>query len=324
MARNPKSKDSSKPPKQHALQPPPPTPSGISDVVLVARDGKRKATAASSSPPSVSPFNAVPDDDDYEEAVEGTPITDMAMLFSKMGRTSKQVEQIVSVVTAQATHVAQIPNVAEQAEKAWKAANETREEVIIVRTRQEDMGRRLERIERNGHPCSMKPRVRSLEVQAEQQAEDQAKDAETRVKVETMDKTLEKVQNERKSMSKTVLGIIVTVILAGLTSGGSAVWYIRGLQGDLDLEVQARELRDKNLNDRLKNLPTKEELSKVMPSKSDVRIIAKAANGNSRQERREAKFLREVWGGLSPTKRRYWCGSKRDELPEDLRFRCPY
>jgi hypothetical protein len=291
-------------------------------VLLVGEDGTRRA-AASSPQPSMSAFDAVPDDEEYEDVGDFTPITDMHALFSKMGRTSKQVERIVEAVTSQAVHVSQIPQVADQAEKAWKAANETREEVIIVRTRQEDMGERLKRIERNGHPCQMKPRVRSLEEQAKQQLEDQKEDAETRAKVAAMDGTLTEVKEERKSMRKTVIGIIVTVLLAGLGSGGSAVWYIRGLESNLELETQARENRDTLLDERLKNLPTKEELSKTMPSKSDVQIIAKAANGNSKHDRVESELLRELWSGLGRQQRLRWCRSKRGKLPEDLQRQCP-
>jgi len=293
----------------------PRTPSGISDLV----PARKKPVPVKSSP-----FPVPVSPDEFDDNSEGTPITDMRALFRKMGRTSKQVENIAEAVSVQALNIAQIPDIGEKADRAWKAANETHEEVIIVRTRQEDMGVRLERIERNGHPCKMEPRVDSLEETRREQKEEQEKDAEARVKIDALDEKVKEVKDARKSLSKTVIGIIVSVLLAGLGSGGSAIWFIRGLQSDLELEVQAREIRDKNLDKQLRHLPTKEQLEKSLPAKSDVQRIAQAVPEDAKQDRIEADLLRDLWRGLSPRQKLRWCRSKREKLPRDLLLECSF
>jgi len=247
--------------------------------------------------PKKSPASAtLPDWDD-----DGTPITDMRALFKRMGHTSKQVERIADAV------------------------NETREEVIIVRTRQEDMGVRLERIESNGHPCKQETRIDTLEKDTSEQKDEQKKDAEARAKLEALDKSVEEVKIARSSLAKTVIGIIVSVILAGLGSGGSAIWYIRGLHSDLELESQARAHRDDVLDQKLGRLPTKQQIKQIderLPAKSDVEKIANAVPEVSVEAPLEEELLHELWSGLSDRQKIRWCSSRRGRLPRKILLEC--
>lgn len=279
-------------------------------------------TTISDFVPGQSSSPALPPDV-YEEDFEGTPITDMHALFRKMGRTAKQVENIASAVAAQAVNVSQIPDIGEKSDRALQAANETREEVIIVRTRQEDMGSRLERIERSGHPCRQSGRIAALEDSRDERKEKRKQDVEDRVKLQNLDKSVKEVKDARSSMLKMVITIIVSVLLAGAGSAGSAIWFIRGLKGDLQLEVQARELRDKNIDKQLQHLPTKEQLNKRLPEKSDVERIAQAVPDGTKEGRIESGLLRDLWSGLSRSQKAHWCSTKRERLPRDLLIACP-
>jgi hypothetical protein len=315
---------------------PEPTESGVSDVTVGA--------STTAGPPRVIPVNRprhhgeevmledVPDADDFE-VQEGTPITDMGSLFKKMTKTAMLVENVSKRVAEQSAHVRKIPEVIEKSDRAWKAANETREEVIIVRTRQEDQSKRLERMENTGHSCRMVERIESIEKQAEFQADDRVKDALVRQQVATIAGSLGEFQKDRKEMEKerrslrnTIIGIAVTVVISALGSGGGAIWFVRGLQADLQLEVQARELRDQNLDKQLSKIPTREQLNQRLPSEHDVQQLTKAieTHPSTQGGNRDSEIVRAMFDGLPRSKQLDLCRNQREALPDYVLESCPH
>jgi hypothetical protein len=135
---------------------------------------------------SRSKFSKVPDSEDFED-VEPTPITDIKQAFDKISRTSKLAELMVDSVSKQEALISLIPEIkmqidstSQKADQARVAANEARDETLIVRTRQEEMGHRLSRIEKNGHICSRGPEIEQLKLEAAEQRRDQVEGIKTR------------------------------------------------------------------------------------------------------------------------------------------------
>lgn len=314
---------------------PEPTASGISDVqmhpAVEGRPGRITPVNRLRPQEKMSVLEGVPDSDDMETQ-DGTPITDMGSLFRKMTTTSRLVENVARTVAEQTKHVQKIPEIVEKSEKAWRAATETREEVIIVRTRQEDQSKRLERIENIGHPCQMTARIESVEDQTKELAKEQVQDVIVRTQVAGISAALsdfksdrQALLNDRKSFRNLIIGISMSVIMAAVGSGGSAIWFIRGLQSDLQLEVQARETRDKNLDKHLSKIATTEELDSRLPSENELKQFTQAVNGNTYFKRTapDPEVLRSMFNGLPRAQQVQLCREEQGKLPEYLLESCP-
>jgi len=226
------------------------------------------------------------------------------------------------LVRSQEQHIAKIPGIERKAEESRKVTVIMRDEIVVIRTRQEDATERLGRIEENNHPCTIKPvvmpRLERLERFVEVQAGRQEADAKTQVKVETIEATLTKAEREKKALGRTVYAIMATVILTALAGAATSVWFIRGLQSDLQLETQASENRDKIIDQRLKLLPTAQHMDETMPTRQDMRTLTKAV----KQKTTRRDVLLGQYEVMTPRQRTKWCNLRQDDLPGQLRTLC--
>lgn len=257
-----------------------------------------------------TPPNDTTDDREY------TPITNLNALYKSMGEMSR-------LIRGQEGYVAKIPDIERKAEASRKTAVLMRDEIVAIRTRQDDAADRLVRIEKNGHSCVVKPivmpRLERLERFVEVQAGRQEEDTRTRVKVTTIETALVKAEHEKKALSRTVIAIMTTVILTALCSAGSSIWYIRGLQADLQLESQVSEGRDKMINQQLKTLPTSKQIDARLPTQQDVKTLAQAAEQKTRSA--DANDA-DQFVIMTPRQRVEWCKLRQDDLPDVLRVAC--
>lgn len=225
----------------------------------------------------------VPDAEDFV-VQDPTPITDLGGMFKAMQDTKSVVQLLMN---------AKIPAIAKDAKMACEAAKEASQEVVIVRTRQEDFSSRLERMEKNGHPCIQTDKITRLQEQSIEWRQDKEEGIKTREMVRSaqekidnaadeIGKTnvrLEKAQKRPGRILAAVVGIGLSLVVA-VFSGG---WYLSGalttVQSSIVTEAKVREAQLTGIKEHISQLPTKADA----PTKAQVAKITKVVveNGHS-------------------------------------------
>lgn len=213
----------------------------------------------------MSKFDQVANSDDFEQQ-DPTPITDLGSLFKAVEDVKKTSKQLTDT------------------------ARSTSEQVIIVRTRQEDFGHRLARIERNGHPCIQKDAVKQLQEQSKIWQEDKEQGIKTRdmVKQAQVDITaaVGEITKAKKAPAKILRAVLMTGVGMVITVIGVA-WFLAtslsDVQSAIVTEGAVREAQLAGIKEHINALPRKDDT----PTKAQFKTVETfiRTNGHSFEAR---------------------------------------
>lgn len=254
-------------------------------------------------------FSKVPTAPDFEQE-EPTPITDMRGMF-------KALEQVKAVSQRLVKH--DMPQIAKDAKLACNAAQEASQQVIVVRTRQEDFSKRLEGMERKGHPCVQQAEITRLKEQSHEWRQDKEEGIKTRemvcgvqekisAAVEALDKTNTKIEKTEKRPNRILAGVLsVGLGLIVVFLGGA--WRLSAdftsVQASIVTEAKVRETEFESLKERIAELPSKRDVPSPEQVKHIERVVVEnghsfAARCNKLTKAQKQRLARQVATGVLP------------------------
>jgi len=253
-------------------------------------------------------FGKVPDASDFS-AQEPTPVTNIQEMYRAVAQTKSVVRRLFQV---------DMPQIAKDARHANNAATEAGQQVMIVRSRQEDLVLRLERMEKAGHPCVQKDALKLLNEQSVEWRLDKEEGIRTREMVKSAQEDITKAAHEivtAKDAPKRILLSVLAVGIGMITAVVGVAWSLSGsltsVEASIAMEHAVREAQLDGIKERLGQLPTKQNT----PTKAQVETLQKTVteNGHSFADRckrltpqQKSQLDRQVLIGMLP-----------------LSFRCP-
>jgi len=221
---------------------------------------------------------------------EPTPITDLHGMFQKIGEITKNTRKVAL------------------------DTQEVKEELIIVRTRQEDMGLRLQKIEKNGHPCKHTAEITKLNEESTEWRNDKEEGIKTRAIVDNINDEMSEIKGSNKNIFRGVIataaGAIGSVIIAAWTLSGN----FSAFEGKIEAEQRVRQVQYDVINQRFDTLPTKQDA----PTKAQVEEIVDTVKSGNRcenlSEAQRERVIRQVKLGLLPPE--FLCHEADEDPPQ--------
>lgn len=203
--------------------------------------GRHAHASPSQQLPRLDAGSDDPGEDTWDEY---TPILDSATLYRKVAQTASMVKKVIEVVPAIQGRVdlaiAAAKGAHEEAKNAHAAASRAQTEAfdaknasVLVQQRMEDVCHRVDKLE----PL-------------------QTNGAATKTKIEGIEEQIKSGRSTRTSLLIMIVGIIVT----GLGSLGTAIWWAGQLDSEAVHEVERREAADRVLDAKLADRPTRDEV----------------------------------------------------------------
>jgi len=192
------------------------------------------------------------------------------------------------------------------------AATEANEQVVIVRTRQEDLSARLVRMEKNGHPCVQTDKIARLQDQSKEWRQDKEEGIKTREMVKSAQEGIAKAAEEigkAKAAPKRILASIFAVGLGMIGTVVAVAWMISGslttVQASIVTESAVRTVQFDSLKERIAQLPSKEDVPTHQQLETIKEVVVE--NGHSfvarcaKLTRAQKNYLkRQVERGMLP------------------------
>jgi hypothetical protein len=171
------------------------------------------------------------DKDDEGDWNEYTPVTDMNAMFKKVGQTSAMIRQLVEgEMPALRGHVKEA---IEASRDAQREAYDAKTEATLAKERIEDVRQRVEQLE-------------PLKVD----------EAKTQARVNGLTEKISAGSDKRRWLT----GIIVGLVLALLSSAGTAIWWASQVDASVRHESGVREQYDQGIVEKLGARPTRDEV----------------------------------------------------------------
>jgi hypothetical protein len=156
--------------------------------------------------------------------------------------------------------------------------------ITIVSSKQEVLDDRLERLEKNGHPCHNQQIIENLQTVAVDSVKGIQEGVKTRQMVRSLAESTAKVEKEvvefRNARIKALIAAIMGFIGIIGTVGGTSYCLgnsLGAVRSDLTAEKTMRVEQHKAVKSRLDQLPTKDQL----PSRKQVEALrTEVANGD--------------------------------------------
>lgn len=227
-----------------------------------------------------------------EEFGEPTPVvTKQEIAWREIGRISKSVRGLVRAANNQAEYVKQIPDITRDAraaktsaESAKVSADKARQRVEVVETKLGTqfaaLDRRVDRVESEEHDCTQVSVIGALQHGAfeirkrvERDVTEGVRTRErldsTRTDLEAVDEEVKKFSSARRNFFMGLLGLIIF----GLSSIGSLVWFLGSLDSQFEAEQRARREGEKRLEAQVKALG---KTANTAPVKQEIESLTRA------------------------------------------------
>lgn len=213
----------------------------------------------------------VPNSEDFVEQ-EPTPITNLGDMFHAMEQTKSVVKRLFQI---------DMPLIARDAKLARSAADEAREHSIIVRSRQEDFSKRLDKMEVASHPCVQQQDIARLKEQSKEWRQDKEEGIRTREMVRSAQENISKATEEivrAKTAPKRILAGVLGVGVSMIATIVAVAWTLSGslatVEASIATEHAVREAQMDSIRERLGELPTD------VPTKAQVETIQRTVTEN--------------------------------------------
>jgi hypothetical protein len=207
-------------------------------------------------------------------ADEPTPIHDFNAAFRKIALIGSQVKRL----TAQ-----EFPALARDVHVARTAATEANEQVVMVRLRQEDMGRRLQELNEKDHVCLNQQELDHLKEHVNVQQKERDENINARAQLDSLTDKVKVIVDDSKDLQKrrrveifsvllAAVGIITTLISLSWNLGGDMNRIVERLEAEKTLRAEQHA----TLKARLDQLPTSDKV----PTRSQVETISQTITEN--------------------------------------------
>lgn len=205
-----------------------------------------------------------------------TPVRDMSQgqAILAIGEVQKNVNALVRVSNSQVAFVRQIP--------------EIKKEVLVVSTKLGDVDRRVGRLEDKtdrSHDCYQTEAIEEVKEAAlslrKEREDDTLKVMRTTTELESIYKSVQEIKDNEKSVADvrrsnfyfwigTALSFIATVL--------GAVWYLRGLSADIQMESTAREMQFRQVENLLNRVSTSTDPAPMMKQIKQLKTAVEAGD----------------------------------------------
>lgn len=215
---------------------------------------------------------------------EGTPVvTNEQLAWREISNISKNISGLVRATNNQARYVKQIPEIKMDVKRARDEAAQAHQTVNLIDTKLstelKNMDRRVVRVEDRAHDCSQvaiitELRETSLDTRRKVE-EGRRDDARTEERLASAQNGLDEVGSRLEAFMRARRGLFVallSLLVFGLSSVGSLVWFLSGINAEVEAEQRERRESYKRLEDRLEKVGEAADTASV---RRDIETLTK-------------------------------------------------